>query len=725
MPVINNAYKIDDDNYAFSPSDMDSKHPNLTNKEISSLVDSLCDVRMENPDVVLLDKINNRRINPIEQERLELEQDSIAVEEEVLRDIFESGSPMTIEERNELVAKGLYDKYQEMKSRKINKSQYQTNLDNTDISASMEAELMASMNTPLSGDIESITEVISEEVEEQSFPEPVQEVKTSNETETTTFSPEDIDISTVKEAAEAWEITNNNIKAIFGDEPPKITNNSLNTIFDKMDPPKLEYDLTEEELNAMAKCDTLAIDAMEEPDEPALTEYEIEGATSATEVQEIMKKVVNGEYTISEEEAIKMAQLDTLGREEYEEKDIVNEFAAEHMESTKEKPHLSKEQIAKVIGAVPTAAAVLANPTGEGESLEEITEQLTNTLDVISDPNELVGALESHIEETVEEESEPMSIEEFNDVPATNIDLSDDKITKALMEQYEDVDARDAAQLITVMNRYKSGEKFNVFDALPDSLKNIINKEAMAVGADRSTINFFAKSFINDLVNNTFLEQEIQDFNKDLAEVMAPMGNIAGTMMDEYNDEVYDKFTTDLIAKSELLRYADEPNVEKADQLVRIANNFTEAVKMTRLIKFVKEKPSFINRYYKNSRDNWNKIVADFDIKASTVSPRPRDLMSCYNGLISAGCEDYVARTITALAADSVINAINDGSLEEHVYGYYLTNSLMTLGITANTSRIVADIKDAVNELDLIITKTMLPLIARNTKKQRKRNKRR
>ena len=681
MPVINNAYKIDDDNYAFSPSDMDSKHPNLTNKEISSLVDSLCDVRMENPDVVLLDKINNRKVNPIEQERLELEQDSIAVEEEVLRDIFESGSPMSIEERNELVAKGLYDKYQEMKSRKVNKSQYQTNLDNTDISASMEAELMASMNTPLSGDIESITEVISEEVEEQSFPEPVQEVKTSNETETIAFSPEDIDISTVKEAAEAWETINNNIKSIFGDN--------------------------------------------EEPDEPALTEYEIEGATSATEVQEIMEKVVNGEYTITEEEAIKMAQLDTLGREEYEEKDIVSEFAAEHMESTKEKPHLSKDQIAKVIGAVPTAAAVLANPTGEGESLEEITEQLTNTLDVISDPNELVGALESHIEETVEEESEPMSIEEFNDVPATNIDLSDDKITKALMEQYEDVDARDAAQLITVMNRYKSGEKFNVFDALPDSLKNIINKEAMAVGADRSTINFFAKSFINDLVNNTFLEQEIQDFNKDLAEVMAPMGNIAGTMMDEYNDEVYDKFTTDLIAKSELLRYADEPNVEKADQLVRIANNFTEAVKMTRLIKLVKEKPSFINRYYKNSRDNWNKIVADFDVKASTVSPRPRDLMSCYNGLISAGCEDYVARTITALAADSVINAINDGSLEEHVYGYYLTNSLMTLGITANTSRIVADIKDAVNELDLIITETMLPLIARNTKKQRKRNKRR
>ena len=681
MPVINNAYQIDDDNYAFSPSDMDSKHPNLTNKEISSLVDSLCDVRMENPDVVLLDKINNRKINPIEQERLELEQDSIAVEEEVLRDIFESGSPMSIEERNELVAKGLYDKYQEMKSRKVNKSQYQTNLDNTDISASMEAELMASMNTPLSGDIESITEVISEEVEEQSFPEPVQEVKTSNETETATFSPEDIDISTVKEAAEAWETINNTIKSIFGDK--------------------------------------------EEPDEPALTEYEIEGATSATEVQEIMEKVVNGRYTITEEEAIKMAQLDTLGKEEYEEKDIVSEFAAEHMESTKEKPHLSKDQIAKVIGAVPTAAAVLANPTGEGESLEEITEQLTNTLDVISDPNELVGALESHIEETEEEESEPMSIEEFNDVPATNIDLSDDKITKALMEQYEDVDARDAAQLITVMNRYKSGEKFNVFDALPDSLKNIINKEAMAVGADRSTINFFAKSFINDLVNNTFLEQEIQDFNKDLAEVMAPMGNIAGTMMDEYNDEVYDKFTTDLIAKSELLRYADEPNVEKADQLVRIANNFTEAVKMTRLIKFVKEKPSFINRYYKNSRDNWNKIVADFDVKASTVSPRPRDLMSCYNGLISAGCEDYVARTITALAADSVINAINDGSLEEHVYGYYLTNSLMTLGITANTSRIVADIKDAVNELDLIITETMLPLIARNTKKQRKRNKRR
>ena len=146
---------------------------------------------------------------------------------------------------------------------------------------------------------------------------------------------------------------------------------------------------------------------------------------------------------------------------------------------------------------------------------------------------------------------------------------------------------------------------------------------------------------------------------------------------------------------------------------------------MTRLINLVEGKSKLINYHYKNGRDNWTKMERDFYELISNVKPSPRDLKTCLNGLLSIGIREDIAKTIISIAKVTIEDALNAKSLEEHVYGYYLTNSLMTLGITANTSRIVADIKDAVNELDLIITETMLPLIARNTKKQRKRNKRR
>ena len=124
MPVIDNPYTVDESNYAYSPSDMDLSHKNMSQQDINHLIDSLCKTRMENPDVMLMDQIKNQHqfIDPILQEQRELEQDNIAVEEEILKGIFESDTPMSVEEQNELIAKGMYQKYQEMKARKQGKS---------------------------------------------------------------------------------------------------------------------------------------------------------------------------------------------------------------------------------------------------------------------------------------------------------------------------------------------------------------------------------------------------------------------------------------------------------------------------------------------------------------------------------------------------------------------------------------------------------------------------
>ena len=444
MPVIDNAYKITEDNYAYSPSDLDSKHSNLSRQDMNALIDSLCKERMENPDVVILDEIQQRYPNdPILQERMELEQDSIAVEEEILKGIFESSTPMSIEERNELVAKGLYDKYQTMKAKKLGKTPQQIAKEDNEAMADIEAELRANVNKPTAGEIESITEVISEEeVIEESFPEQQESLGTGEvavEVEGTTLTEEDTGYGTVEV------------------EP------------------------------------------------------------------------------ISEEDANKMACLDTLGREEY-----------------KEEEKESKETVSKVL-SFPSAVAGMAypeKPYGDNE-----IEELKEVIDSITSPDKLTSAIKEEIDrQNPEEEEVQMSIEDINDVPATNISLPDTVITSALLDKYHDVDEADAMQLVMVMKRYKDGEKFNVFEALPESLKTIIRKEAASVNADKSTINFFAKSFINDLINDTFLDREIQDFNTQIQEVMAPMGNIAGTLMDEYTDDVYDKFTTQLLERAEQIK---------------------------------------------------------------------------------------------------------------------------------------------------------------------------
>lgn len=632
MPVIDNAYKITEDNYAYSPSDLDSKHPNLSRQDMNALIDSLCKERMENPDVVILDKIQQRYPNdPIMQERMELEQDNIAVEEEILKGIFESSTPMTIEERNELVAKGLYDKYQTMKAKKLGKTPQQIAKEDNEAMADIEAELRANVNKPTQGEIESITEVISEEeVIEESFPEQQESLGTGEvavEVEGTTLTEEDTGYGTVEV------------------EP------------------------------------------------------------------------------ISEEDANKMACLDTLGRDEYKETSsnpIVDYLGLVEPSDEEVTEAKTKETVSKAL-SFPSAVAGMVypeKPYGDNNEIEELKE----VIDSITSPDKLTSAIKEEIDrKNPSEEEVQMTVEDINDVPATNISLPDTVITSALLDKYHNVDEKDAMQLVMVMKRYKDGEKFNVFEALPESLKIIIRKEAAAVNADKSTINFFAKSFINDLINDTFLDREIQDFNTQIQEVMAPMGNIAGTLMDEYTDDVYDKFTTQLLEKAEQIKSEDE---EKAEQLTKIAANFEDSINMTRLINLVEGKSKLINYHYKNGRDNWTKMERDFYELTANVKPSPRDLKTCLNGLLSIGIREDIAKAIISIAKVTIEDALKAKSLEEHIYAYYLTNSFMTLSFTANTSETTAKIITSIGKLNDIIDEAMRPLLERNTTKQRKRNKR-
>lgn len=596
MPVINNAYPVDESNYAYSPSDMDITHKDMSRKDINNLIDSLCKTRMENPDVLLMDQIkeNAKFYDPIMQEQRELEQDNIAVEEEILKNIFESDTPMSIEERNELIANGMYQKYQEMQARKQGKTVQQMSKEDNDAMNDIEAELRASMNTPIAGDIEQVTEVISqEEIEDTSFPVEFTEEKWSDGT---------------------GEIATS-----------------------------------------------------------------VEGATLVEE------------GTGSDAES------------------VIETFENERQQP--EEKHLSKKSIAKIVGGFPTAVAAMANP--KEETLDDVIGEFNDTMDnIVNLPSKIdVG----------DDEDKPMSIEEFNDVPVTDINLPDDVITSALMEQYDNVTYQDAVQLINVMNRYKAHEKFNVFEALPQSIKTVILQEAASVGADRSTINFFAKTFINDLVNNTYLDREIKDFNTELQEVMAPMNNIVGTMMDEYNDEVYDKFTTKLIEKAEEIKESDP---DKAKQLYTVATNFEQSLDMSRIIPKLEQNPTLSNKHYKYARDSWNKLVDEYNNAIANVSPKPRDLGICLSGLLAAGYPEDYARTVISFVVTEVKTAVEEGSLEEHIYAYYLTNSLLNLNYTANNSRAIQKIKDGVDKMVEIIDNYMTPLKMRKSKKNRKRNKR-
>ena len=515
MPIIDNNYKVTDDTYAYAPSDSDY-NSHLSNKDLSKLIDSLCEARSENSEAMLMDQVksNSSFLDPLVQEEREIEEDMMDIEEDMLKSIFESGTELSIEERNELIANGLYQKYQAMIAARNNQED--------DAMSDIEAELRAGL-----------------------------------------------------------ESSNNLEGGIL--------------------------------------------------DESAVTE------------------------------PIFQPSADTSNEEN-----------------------------------------VPVGTTEDNDTTEDTT--------VVAEPV------------TEATEDKPMTIEEINDVPATDLTVSDDKIVEKLKEQgimYE-----DAMTLIDVMNRYKNKEKFKVFEALPESVKCAIMKEAKASGADKATIEFFSKSFINNLVNDIYLDTEIQSFNQELSKTLEPMGNIVGTMMDEYNDEVYENFTTKLLEKAEEVKESDP---ERAKQIIASSHNFEEAVSLKRILDKVKVNPAYINKNYKKARDDFGNITLEYNntlyAKVHTKTCRPKSITDCGAGLQSMNIKsDYIA-TILSMIATEVIDSVWLETTEDLIYAYYLTNAVFNLKFTANSGKSHEITASAVNELVKAIDDYMAPLNERNAKRIKRRSR--
>ena len=475
--------------------------------------------------------------------------------------------------------------------------------------------------------------------------------------------------------------------------------------------------------------DVMIMDQIHKGEMP-LTEKESDAMALNAVTEEIISNVASSGIPLSIEEVnsykaagIYNKYLDKLYNNNKEE-DIMDSIEEELKRGLEESSNNNIPEEEAIEEVVSEDASFQTSDETNTDTVEDETsidaEEVITDVDIVS-PGD--GA--SFADITSEDIKEGMSIEEFNDVPATNLSVDNETLTKAIKESNEEATEEEALQFINVINRYKSGEKFSVFEALPESMKKAIEKEADACGADRSMMEFFAKSYINDLVNNTFLDEEIKDFNKELKAALAPMQDIVGTVMSEYTDELNLTFTNTLEEKADAIQ---DTNPEKANQLRTISSTFKDAIVFKRVTDLIDATPSVINKAYKYARDNGNDFIDKYNKAIVKMHPSPKDL-ECFK--IGLSCDkiknvyDYTyIDALIVLIGNTVISAIESGTLEEQIYAYYTTNAIFTLGLTRDNSDSGKLTMDAAISILEKIKKYMIPLESRNTRKNRKRNRR-
>ena len=327
--------------------------------------------------------------------------------------------------------------------------------------------------------------------------------------------------------------------------------------------------------------------------------------------------------------------------------------------------------------AVDTEATEFTPEVGTVESLGEAI-QVNNDMEPVK---------------VAEEQKAPITDEDLEDVPVSSLEVTDEQVLTNMHNIVgEGISDNDAMVLIDILRRYKAGEKFSVFNALPESIKIQIRKSASETGeAPRHAIlEFFAKNLINDIISDAFMSTEINNFQEELNTYAKAAGNVTGVIVDSYTDEVKEKFETGLLETADKIQ---EANPEKADELREIAKYF----RYTHTLELVKKHienggDTYLNRCYKKSR-KIKQYTASFNAYYEGTVPKIRDIESLAIPFRQLMVDEETAETLVVMLGDTCYEQPK-GSLVGNIYAFYLLTGVMNIAMSADTSDTIREIRN-------------------------------
>ena len=326
-----------------------------------------------------------------------------------------------------------------------------------------------------------------------------------------------------------------------------------------------------------------------------------------------------------------------------------------------------------------------------------------------------------------EEQKAPITDEDLEDVPVSTLEVTDDQVLTNMHNIVgEGISDNDAMALIDIMRRYKAGEKFSVFNALPETIKIQIRKSASETGeAPRHAIlEFFAKNLINDIISDAFMSTEINNFQEELNTYAKAAGNVTGVIVDSYTDEVKEKFETGLLETSDKIQ---EANPEKAEELREIAKYFCYTHTLELVKKHIENGgDTYLNRCYKKSR-KIKQYTASFNAYYEGTVPKIRDIESLAIPFRQLMIDEEVAETLIVMLGDSCYEQPK-GSLVGNIYAFYLLTGVMNIAMSADTSDTIREIKNniaiLVSEVRQFLNRRMKDSKYGGKKKKGKKGKR-
>jgi hypothetical protein len=260
---------------------------------------------------------------------------------------------------------------------------------------------------------------------------------------------------------------------------------------------------------------------------------------------------------------------------------------------------LTDEQIEELNKALDEVAAedkdVQALKDASGEASEGEAKKMQVVINPETGEHIVIGeANESVDEETFEEMVERVTNSDIkiDDSPFTENELesvlkSDDSVFKELSKNCNaKVSPQAIKDLLVVVNRKLKKEEFNTYKALPQEIKDMIDKFTRRGGIPINTAqgnqfrNLIADQLVQDFITNIGMDRIQHDFSKELEDIF-----------DKSSKEISESIVGYTIEREKTYREAAEKmdDPEKKEKVLGILDRIHEAYELTELKEFSKK----------------------------------------------------------------------------------------------------------------------------------------
>jgi len=260
------------------------------------------------------------------------------------------------------------------------------------------------------------------------------------------------------------------------------------------------------------------------------------------------------------------------------------------------------------------------------------------------------------------------------------VEITKDMVKTIIGNQYNngnDMSDIEAEQLFEVMMRFKKGEKFNVYNALPESIKKPVNK--MALEAELGTSkNNIAKLIVGQFISDLQIDKAFIEFNDAIQKELKLLN-----FTEMYSEHRLEVMEIKLLESADRI---ESENPEKAEMLRCISKTFTDTYMMNTMRNSVNNRK---NRQFIKDISKYSKICKNFNLKYENSRFKINNVMLLL-GILNRKfadnpdiLEEDIIRFIMLFCRECELKDSNN--IIDHTFMYYTIQNILMLDYVNNT----------------------------------------